>query len=128
MKFYEITSADRLKAALNQEYCIVCCTTSWSVPGRSQWTILTRVAKDYVGRGVLVKVDIDKHPDIAGKLIIQSIPTTIVFHNGREVSRLVGQKSFKTLSETLNTIIPPTNRPNRETEARHHHQSCFNRT
>lgn len=126
MKLYEITSVDKLKRAVSQEYCVVCCTTSWSVPGRSQCSILARVAKDYVGSGVIFKIDINKRPDAAAILTIQSIPTTIVFHNGREASRLVGLKSFETLSEILNTILPPPlNRSNGETEARHHSQNHF---
>ena len=48
------------------------------------------VAKEFQGRALVGKVDVDQVPDIAAEYRIQSIPTLIVFKDGVEVDRIVG--------------------------------------
>jgi thioredoxin 1 len=48
------------------------------------------VADDYAGRVKVGKVNVDDHPDLAGRYAVRSIPTVIVFRDGKEAERIVG--------------------------------------
>jgi thioredoxin 1 len=106
MKLSKITSPETLNRAITKAYCFVCCGTSWSIPCRKQYSILERLAKAHDGRDCIVVLDIEKHPDTATILSIQSIPTTIVFSNGKETGRLVGLRSYPKLRIALSRVVP----------------------
>jgi thioredoxin-like negative regulator of GroEL len=106
MKPQEISSVEALRQAINKEYCLVYCNTPWSAPCQKQYPILVKVAASYIGWGAIVQVDIERHPDVAAELTIQSIPTIVVFHKGREIHRFVGLQPLETLLKALDTILP----------------------
>ena len=63
---------------------------TWCGPCRMQAPILDSFEAE-MGAAVKVgKVDVDEEPDIAGRFNIFSIPTIIVFRDGKEVARTVG--------------------------------------
>lgn len=125
MKLHEITSPDALKRAISNECCLICCGTSWSMPCRKQYAILQRLAGEHIRPDCIVTLDIEKYPDAAALLTIQSIPTTIVFSNGREAGRFVGLKSHLKLHDALDRISAPcfTHRRRSATETVKHNQS-----
>ena len=49
----------------------------------------------YVGRVKVAKVDIDEHPSLAERYDVQSIPTLLLFKNGKVTARDVGAKPLK---------------------------------
>src|SRR5580693_7107908 len=62
----------------------------WCEPCKQLTPVLERVVKAAKGKVKLVKMDIDKHPSIAGQLGIQSIPAVIAFVNGQPVDGFMG--------------------------------------
>lgn len=62
----------------------------WCAPCRMMAPLMDQIAGEHVGRVLVVKVDTDRAPSVAGALGIQSIPTVILFAHGREVRRSVG--------------------------------------
>jgi thioredoxin 2 len=62
----------------------------WCAPCRMVAPLMDQIAGENVGRLLVVKVDTDRAASVAGALGIQSIPTVILFHDGREVRRSVG--------------------------------------
>ncbi len=62
----------------------------WCAPCRMMAPLMDQIAGEHVGRVLVVKVDTDRAPSVAGALGIQSIPTVILFSHGREVRRSVG--------------------------------------
>ncbi|MPQ43324.1 thioredoxin [Clostridium tarantellae] len=52
-----------------------------------------------------VKVDVDQNPSIAGKFQIASIPTLMMFKNGKPVDTLVGFRPKSALEETIKKHI-----------------------
>ena len=52
--------------------------------------VLEQVAKDVKGKAVIGKLDIDKAQKIASEFQVTSIPTLILYKDGKEVGRLVG--------------------------------------
>lgn len=51
------------------------------------------------------KLNSDEAPELAGRLGIRSIPTLIVFHNGREIARQSGLMDSGRLQQWLNGVL-----------------------
>ena len=62
----------------------------WCGPCKMAGPIIDELAEEYAGRIVVGKVDVDKESDLAGKFGVMSIPTVILFKDGKEISRQVG--------------------------------------
>jgi thioredoxin 1 len=52
--------------------------------------VLEQMAKEQDGRLRIAKLDVDKNPQTATKFGVMSIPTLILFKDGKPVERLVG--------------------------------------
>jgi thioredoxin-like negative regulator of GroEL len=65
-----------------------------------------KIAEYYTGWRPIAQVDIEKYPEIASELAIQSIPTILVFSRGREIHRIVGLQSLKNLLNALTDFLP----------------------
>ena len=64
----------------------------WCGPCRMLTPVLERVAKDVGGKVKVAKLDIDDSQRIAANLQVTSVPTMILFKDGKEVGRMVGLK------------------------------------
>jgi len=62
----------------------------WCAPCKMMAPILQQVSKDMEGKVKVIKVDVDKNEDAARKYQIRSIPTMILFKNGKAVWQGVG--------------------------------------
>jgi len=73
----------------------------WCPPCRAMGPAVDQVAKEFGGRAVVAKVDIDQAQELAMRFGIQSIPTVIVFKGGVPQSRVAGAQSAKALANQL---------------------------
>ena len=73
---------------------------TWCGPCQMQAPILEQVAKEAAST-LIAKVDVDQLNDVAAKFGIASIPTLVVFKDGKEVKRFVGVQSKATLVDAL---------------------------
>jgi thioredoxin 2 len=62
----------------------------WCGPCRMVAPELEKIARQHGQRVVVAKVDTDALPDVAARFEIRSIPTMILFRQGREAQRLSG--------------------------------------
>jgi putative thioredoxin len=62
----------------------------WCGPCKQLGPILEKVVRAAKGKVKMVKMDIDKHPQVAGQLGIQSIPAVFAFVNGQPVDGFLG--------------------------------------
>ena len=80
---------------------------SWCPPCRALAPTIATLAEERPD--VLVgKVDVDEHPEIAGRYGIQSIPTVLVFRNGALAERSVGLVPIARLRELLDARVEKT--------------------
>jgi thioredoxin 1 len=62
----------------------------WCGPCKSIAPVIDELAKEYKGKVVFAKIDVERNPQVASFLGIRSIPTMIMFSKGEEKERLVG--------------------------------------
>lgn len=56
---------------------------TWCGPCKMVAPILDEVAEEVAGKAKVYKVDVDQSPDLAQRYSVMSVPTMIVFENGR---------------------------------------------
>jgi thioredoxin 2 len=74
---------------------------AWCGPCLRVGPELEKLAGERVGRVVVAKVDTEALPDIAARFNIRSIPTMIVFRDGREADRLSGAMGASEIASRL---------------------------
>lgn len=73
----------------------------WCGPCRMQTPILERISKSGSAKAKIVKMNTDESPQTAQKFGISSIPTLIIFKDGKEIERMVGVQPESVLNEKL---------------------------
>ena len=76
----------------------------WCQPCHIVAPTIDELADDYVGRVKVAKLDVDANQGVAGRLGIRSIPTILLFKDGRIVNRFVGVTSKRAFAEALDAI------------------------
>ena len=71
----------------------------WCGPCRMLAPVLEQVASDVNGKAVIAKVDIDSEQNTAAQFQITSVPTLILFKDGKEVNRLIGLRNADALKD-----------------------------
>lgn len=78
---------------------------TWCGPCKMQAPILEQVASEVGDIAKILKVDIDGNMDAAIQYGVRSVPTLILFKEGKEVWRQSGVSQKKILVETINSVI-----------------------
>lgn len=73
----------------------------WCSPCKIQSPILKEVANELGEKIRIIKIDVDQNSEIAGKYSIQSVPTLIIFKNGKLIWRQSGVVSKSQLQGVL---------------------------
>ena len=74
----------------------------WCTPCKIQGPIVSQVAEEIGDKANICKLDVDKNKRIAGKLKIRSIPTIIIFKDGKPIKQFIGVKTKNVLLKALN--------------------------
>lgn len=62
----------------------------WCGPCRAAAPAVARTAADMAGKALVLKVDTDKHPQLAARYNVRSIPNFVVLFGGRVVRQQAG--------------------------------------
>lgn len=74
---------------------------NWCGPCRMLAPVLDQVAKEIKGKAAIGKVDIDIEQKTATRFQITSVPTMILFKDGKEVNRLVGLRNAEAIKDFI---------------------------
>lgn len=77
----------------------------WCMPCKVQGPIVSEVADKMVGRAAICSINIDENKRSALKFGIRSIPTILIFKDGKVVKQLVGVKSKSVLIKTIESLL-----------------------
>ena len=73
----------------------------WCGPCRMMSPVIDQVGKDYQGKLVVGKVNVDENPNISRQFGISSIPTLILFKRGQVVNNIIGSVSKSRIDEMV---------------------------
>ncbi len=77
----------------------------WCMPCKILGPIIESIAKDYSDKIKVAKLNVDESGDVASQYNIVSIPTLIIFKDGKPVKHRVGAGSKKAIEELISQFI-----------------------
>jgi thioredoxin 1 len=77
----------------------------WCGPCRMVAPVVEELAEEYDGRVNFAKVDVDRNPKIASQYGIMSIPSLILFKDGKPISNMVGFRPKAELKRGLDAAL-----------------------
>ena len=78
---------------------------AWCGPCKQLAPVIDELAKEYIGKVKIGKLDTEENNNTPVKFGITAIPTIIVFKNGQAVNKMVGVKSRKDLKAALDAQL-----------------------
>jgi thioredoxin 1 len=78
----------------------------WCAPCRMLAPVVHKIAHAFRGRLLVIKVDTEEKPEIAGAYQIESIPTIMMFWKGEPVMRLTGAHPYDVLVAEIERAWP----------------------
>lgn len=105
-KTLEFTKVNFEKEVINSSgLVLVDFWASWCGPCRMVAPIIEQLADDYQDKMVIGKVNVDNEEELAFKFKIMSIPTIILFKDGKIAERLVGARSKEELKSVIDKYL-----------------------
>ena len=74
---------------------------TWCGPCKMQSPILEQVKNKVGGAATIVKIDVDRNPELSAKYQVRSVPTLIIFKNGEPQWRASGLQQLEVLEDKL---------------------------
>jgi len=73
----------------------------WCAPCKMQAPVLKQVADELGDKVRVMKIDVDQNPEIAGRYDIRSVPTLMIFKDGRSTYRQSGVHTKPQLMDAI---------------------------
>ena len=77
----------------------------WCGPCKAMGPIVDELATEYDGKVKVVKMNVDENTETAGKFGVMSIPTFIIFKDGKQEASFVGAKSKEDMKKELDSAV-----------------------
>ena len=81
------------------------CWAPWCGPCRTIGPIIDQLAKEFAGKVKFAKLNVDENPATSTKYNIMSIPTMLLFKDGKVVNSLVGALPKAEIENHLRSLI-----------------------
>lgn len=102
----EITDKDFEEVVLKSDKpVLVDFWAAWCGPCRMVGPIIDEISKDYDGKAIVGKVDVDNNQEFAAKYGVRNIPTVLLFKNGELVNRQVGVAPKETYTDAIDASL-----------------------
>lgn len=77
----------------------------WCGPCRMMSPLIDQIGREYMGKLVVGKVNVDENPTISRQFGISSIPTLILYKRGQAVNKIIGSVSKNKIDEMVRTHL-----------------------
>ena len=102
----EITDSNFQDLVLNSDKpVLVDFWAEWSGPCRMVGPVVEELAREFDGKAVIGKLNVDHHPQVPSQFGIRNIPTLLYFKNGQLVDKQVGAAPKTVLAGKLNAQL-----------------------
>ncbi len=105
MKPVELTDATFNDEVKKSKIMVVDFWASWCAPCRFLSPIVEELANEYSGKISFGKVDVDANPEVSSSFNITSIPTVIMFKNGKVADVSIGAVPKTMLDAKLKKLL-----------------------
>lgn len=106
MSLQSINDSNFEEQVLNSKGCIlVDFWAEWCGPCRALTPRLEEISTEMSERATIFKLNIDENPNSPAKFHVKSIPTMIIFKDGKEVEQLLGNQPKNAIVELLEKHI-----------------------
>ena len=96
---------DNFEKSIANGVALVDFWAEWCGPCKVQLPIIEEFSSEMEGKATIGKVNVDEELELAQSFGIQSIPTLILFKDGKPVKKLVGLHSKESLYEEVNQVL-----------------------
>jgi thioredoxin 1 len=86
----EITDSNISENIGKYDLMVIDCWAPWCAPCKMVEPVIDALAKEMQGKIVFGKLLVDKNRNTSGKYGIMSIPTLLIFKNGKLVDNIIG--------------------------------------
>eukprot|EP00878_Enallax_costatus_P000651 GHUV01000757.1.p1 GENE.GHUV01000757.1~~GHUV01000757.1.p1 ORF type:complete len:151 (+),score=38.50 GHUV01000757.1:218-670(+) len=80
----------------------------WCGPCRMIAPLIDEIATEYAGRLTCVKLNTDESPGVATEYGIRSIPTVMIFKDGKKMETIIGAVPKSTLTQSVDKFLTTT--------------------
>jgi thioredoxin 1 len=77
----------------------------WCGPCRAVAPVVEELAKEYSSKAGFAKVNVDESPILASQYGVMSIPTIIIFKDGKPAEQVIGYKPKNDLKKLLDNVL-----------------------
>lgn len=77
----------------------------WCQPCKMVSPIIEELAKEYEGKVVVGKMNVDENPQVSGQFGIMSIPTVMIFKNGKPGKPMIGAQGKESYKKVINEAL-----------------------
>jgi thioredoxin 1 len=78
---------------------------TWCGPCMMLGPVIDELADDYAGKAVIAKLNVDENSTTAAKYGIRSIPSLLLFKNGKVIDQMLGAMPKNTIAKKLDEHI-----------------------
>ncbi|MEM1546552.1 MAG: thioredoxin [Candidatus Methanomethylicia archaeon] len=86
----EVTDSNFMEIIQRNPFVVIDCWAPWCAPCRAISPIIDDMARNYAGRILFGKLNVDENQVATTYFQIMSIPTLLIFKNGKLIDRIIG--------------------------------------
>ncbi len=105
MKQKQPLNQRQLKNVIRSGVALIDFNAPWCAPCRVQKPILDQLANQYQGIVSIMELNVDEHRESAMAFGITSIPTLIIYKDGKEIERFIGLQNAEALSASIDKAL-----------------------
>lgn len=103
---YEFTDASFQTEVLgNEKVTLIDLWAEWCGPCKMMTPVIEELSKEYDGKAVIGKLNVDDNPETPMQFNVRGIPTFLIFKNGELMDKIVGATTKQVLKDKIESYM-----------------------